>query len=342
MFWIEGVTRTSNGFALRTLHQDGTRDYETLCEISAPPVSGKITRTRIITNFQSWSACTAAPFWTFLGIDGFEPSSCHQVFMVIHKSKEYLVPASVLIAALMRPIKHLHQYLFRPHGLEQMSVPLLSVGKPSVGFSLPLHRIAGNRRLVNDGVLASYSWMHSFPSARAMWDSVYQSAQSGLLGMTLPCATVSAIVRSVAWNGMQLVTDLTITSIHAHDTPFDFATGHTPNIVFHDSHASALRSEPGAARALPSRDGVWSLSNEEWHLLEPKVVKCKRAKHDLRRIIDLILFKLGTGTTWHRLDFQELNFNIVVSTYQSMLRDGRWSALEQTLTITRALIVVRG
>lgn len=335
MFWIEGLARTPNGFVLETLNKDGVRTQEMLAGLSTKPFKGETSRTRITTDCRTWLAGSAQPFWEVLGVDRFEPRNGHQVFKLVHEDSVFLIPAGVVMAALIRPIKHIHPYLFRPHGLEQMSVPLLDGSRPSVGFYFPVHRITGNERMVTDGLLASYSWMHSFPSARAMWDSVYQSAQAGRLDVTLPNASVTATFHSVAWNGIQLVTELVITSLHAKEAPFDFAVGHTPDIVFHESPPKGRTFEHRAKEALPSRDGVWSLSDEEWHQLVPTVHKKQAVKHDLRRIIDLILVKLGTGTAWRKLDFQGMNFSIVQATYQRMQQDGRWATLEHTLRATR-------
>jgi hypothetical protein len=335
MFWIEGLARTPNGFVLKTLHKDGVRTQETLAEIGTKPFKGETSRTRITTDCRTWSADSAQPFWEFLGIDRYEPRTDHEVFKVVHENTEYFVPASVVISALIRPIKHIHTDLFRPHGLEQISVPLLDGSRPSIGFFVPVHRVVGNIRTLTDGLHAALSWMHCFPSARAMWDSVYQAAQSGRLKVSLPQATITAVLHTVPWKGARLVTDMVVTKVHAEEAPFDFAIGHTSDLIFHESAAIDWALESRSKASLPNRGNLSSLSNEEWSQLAPSMKKKDATKHDLRAIIDLILLKLGTGIAWSKLDFRELNLSIVLFTYQTMQRDGRWSILEEALRLSR-------
>ncbi|MGC3965153.1 MAG: hypothetical protein QM803_18050 [Rhodocyclaceae bacterium] len=335
MFWIEGIARTPIGFVLKTLHKDGARTQESLVGLGAKPLNGKTSRTRITSDCQSWLTGSAKPFWEYLGINKFEPQDSHHVFRVVHDGTEFLIPASVFIAAVIRPIKYIHPFLFRPQGLEQMSVPLFDGALPSVGFFVPVNRVTGNIRTVTDGLLTSYSWMHSFPSARRMWDSVYQAAQADRLDVTLPKADITAVLHCVTWNGVQLVTDMVITTLSASEAPFDFASGHTRDIFFHESGSMDWAHEHQAKEGLPPRDGAWSLSDEEWHQLGNVIQKRQAIKHDLRRVIDLILVKLGTGTAWRKLDFQDLNFSIVQATYRRMQRDGRWVALEHSLKTSR-------
>lgn len=340
MCWIEGVARTPNGFVLETLNDNGNRTIETLAEMGTKPLRAKTSRNRILTDLRTWLPGAAEPFWIYLGIDALKPRDGHQVFKLEHEGTDYLIPASVAMAAMIRPIKHLHPYLFRPHGLEQISVPLLDAHRPSVDFVFPVQRIIGSIRMLSDGLLANHSWLHCFPSARMMWDSVYQAAQAGRVGMALPKASMSAVFHSVAWNGIHLVTDIVITTLHAEEAPFDFAASHSREIVFHESASIDWAQEHQPKEALPSRDGAWELSDDEWQALAPAIYKKQAIKHDLRRIIDLILFKLGTGTAWRKLDFQGLNFSIVLATYQRMQHDGRWETIQHTLKTTRARFVM--
>lgn len=336
MYWIEGITRTPNGFVLETLHKNGVRTQESLAGLGNKLFKGKTSRTRITTTCQSWSVASALPFWEAMGIDRFAPRTTHQVFKVVHKGIEFLIPASVLIAATIRPIKHIHPYLFRPNGLEQMSVPLLGESQPTVGFFVPVHHVAGDSRMVTPGLLATYSWMHCFPSAKTMWDSVYQAAKAGRLDIILPKATIDTVLHSVAWHGVRLVTDMVITALHAEDAPFEFAAGHARDIIFHQCASMDWTYEHTDKEALPSRNCTWALSNEEWQYLCPRIQKGRSVKHDLRHIIDLILLKLGTQTAWRKLDFQGLNFSIVLATYQRMQHDGRWQCIEEVLRESRS------
>lgn len=335
MAWIEGIAQTPHGFVLETINENGFENQESLATLSSKFTNRKTSRKRLTTDCQTWSAVSAEPFWRFLGIAASKPRDKHSVFKMEHEETEYLIPASVVIAAMLRPIKHIFPYLFRPHGLEQISIPLFDASRPSVGFYIPVHRVVGNTRTLTDGLHAGLSWMHCFPSAREMWDSVYHSALTGKLNINLPKASMTTVLHSIAWKNTQLVTEMTITKIWANEAPFEFAKGHAAEFVLHESATTgwvvASRSKPNLTKLC----NMSSLSDEEWEQLAPRMIKMNSTKHDLRSIIDLILLKLKTGTPWTNLDFRGLNRPIVVYTYQGMLRDGRWEYLENTLHTTR-------
>lgn len=335
MYWIEGLTQTPFGFELQAVHQNGARTLEKLDGLSNKVTTGRTSRTKMTTDFGTWSKCSGLPFWEYLEIDGYGPNDGHHVFKVNHENTVFLIPAAVLIGAMIRPIKHIHPFLFRPHGLAQMSVPLLDDSAPKVGFFLPVHRVTGTECAVTNGLLASYSWMHCFPSAHSMWDSVFHEAKNGLLNIQLPKANISTNLHSVAWKDVQLVTNMVITNLHAEEAPFDFASGHSRDIIFHQSSALDWAHEHRPKKALPDKDGVWSISDTEWSQLAPKLQKGKPRKHNLRLIVDLILEKLGTQTPWSKLNFMDLNKSIVLITYQRMQQDGRWSIIEETLRSSR-------
>jgi len=83
-----------------------------------------------------------------------------------------------------------------------------------------------------------------------------------------------------------------------------------------------------------------AVSESEWQAIEPMFDGRSEKKHSLRDIINLILFKLGTGQAWRKLDFGELNFPIVQATYQRMTKLGQWQTLAARgtrITVTQLL-----
>lgn len=333
MFWIAGIARTETGFALETVSTDGARTHNPLANLASPPKAAGTKRTRITTDCITWARHSAAPFWDWQGFEKQKPQARHAVFEVEADGKHYLIPAAVLISALVRPIQHTHAFLFRPQGLESFSTPLLGGSRPCIGLHLPEYRVFGSR--TPEGLLACYSWMHCFPSARAMWDSVYAYANQGRLDLSLPVASLTMTLRSVPWDGKHLVVELVVMSATANEAPFAFAAGHPTDIAFHDSAAMDWKVAHKPAGTIPARGADWTLSDGEWAILTAKLETRRRARFDLRRIVDFILIKLGTGVAWRKLDYEELNLPIVQATYQRMQKDGRWATIEELLLASR-------
>lgn len=335
MFWIEGISRSPSGFALDTFLADGTRSQHPLTGLTSPQIVGRTVRKRITTDCRDWSSHSAKPFWEFSGIQGQSPRDAHTVFEVINDGKRFLIPASVLIAAMMRPIKVMQAFLFAPQGLDSFCVPVFDEVQPRVGLHLPRHKVFGNNARLSSGLLASYSWMHCFPSARAMWDSVYSGALSGLLDIALPRASITMTLHSVNWLDYQLVTDLVIMSLRANEQSFGFAGKHPHEIFFHDSASLDWKTGHHPTCTIPARGEEWLLSDREWSQISTSIHTSHRVKFDLRKIIDLILQKFGTGQSWQKLNFEGLNYPIVQATYQRMQKDGRWQTIESLLLASR-------
>lgn len=341
MFWIEGIARTDTGFVLETTSANDTRTHRPLADLASNSKASGTKRSRITTDCATWVRGTAAPFGDWLGIEKHKPHSRHAVFEVEADGKQYLIPAAVLIAALVRPIQHIHAFLFRPQGLESFSTPLLGGDRPGVGLHLPEYRLFGARQRTPEGLLACYSWMHCFPSARAMWDSVYAFANQGHLDLSLPLASMTMTLHSVPWRGEQLVVELVVMSVTANEVPFAFAAGHPTEIAFHDSAVLDWETRHKPVSVIPPRGTEWHLSDKEWNALSPHLPTRARAKFELRSILDVILTKLGTGKAWRKLDYQGLNLPIVQGTYQRLQKSGTWEFIERFLVGARTPMLTR-
>lgn len=335
MAWIEGLTRTPDGFALETISTNGDRRLQPLSALSSRIRAGETRRSRIQTDCTEWRTASAAPFWELLGLCDRSPVERHTVFEVRTANARYLIPASVLIGALVRPIQHMQNFLFRPQGLESFSTPLLGGERPRVGLHLPEYRIFGSGKRPSAGLFASYSWMHCFPSARAMWASVYAAANRGSLSLSLPAASLSITLHSLPWRDSLLVMDAVVMSVTASEAPFAFAQDHPRQIAFHDGATLDWAACRTAVCSIPPRDGDWSLSDEEWEAINAMLAPRARRKHALRDILDVIFTKLGTGIAWNRIDYGALTRPIAQVTYQEMRTDGRWDAIEALLSEMR-------
>ena len=337
MFWIDGIGRNADGFNLEIILPKAVREKLPL-QFLRHPLKLKLTkksRERITTDCVHWSRTDARPFLQCLGIEASASNDGQAVFRLVDGEKQYLIPASVFIAGVMRSIQHIQKFLFKPQGLESFCTPLLDNDNPKVATHLPTRSVFG-LRTVPTGLLATYSWMHCFPSANAMWASVYHAACIGRLDIALPDARIIMTVQSVKSDNFHLVTELCITKLEALEQPFGFAANHNRHIVMHESAGLDWQTLKHPKNVLPARETEWRLSDPEWLAISSLLFRRDSAKFDLREIIDLILIKFGTGCSWRKLEFGNLNFSIVQNTYHTLQKNGKWQKIEKTLTESRA------
>lgn len=338
MHWIEGINRTSQGLTLQHLAPTGHRTHEALAALGETLKLGRTTRTKLISDCSTWKPWSPEAFWELAGIAAHKPRDNHAVYRLEHEGRQFLVPASVLLSALIRPIKRVHRFLFKPQGLESFCVPLLDDEEVRVGFLLPTYQVVDSAHHISAGIHATYSWMYCFPSARKMWDSVYTYARGGHLNLTLPKARLTLSAHSVHVGAYELVTELVVLAITATEAPLEFAANHPRDLACHESNNMDWRKAHNPVSAIPSHDGDWSLSDEEWATISAEIYLPRREKYDTRQILDTILTKLGSGTAWRKLDYQGLNFPTVQTTYQRMVSDGRWTELTALLQATRGSV----
>jgi hypothetical protein len=334
MLWIEGIGRSTDGFALETIEPQKGRHAAPLQQLSRLLKFARTCRTRITTDCATWTREDGQAFWSQLGIESLRPKDGQGLFKIVHDGQQYLIPAGVFISAMMRPIHRIHAFLFKPQGLECFCTPLLGDAAPNVGLYLPTSKVFGTHQTPT-GLLAAYSWMHCFPSAHAMWSSVYLAACKGRLDIEPPKAIITMSLRSIRAGDTQLVTELTIMKLEAQEAPLEFAANHPRLIVMHESSGLDWQTLHQPRCTIPSRGDEWQLSEREWQAIEPMFAGREQTKFALRSIIDLILVKLGTGQAWRKLDFGALNFSIVQATYQRLQKRGLWPELEATLIALR-------
>ena len=337
MDWIEGIGRNAEGFVLETVAPRKRRATRPLKNLGEPLELGRAQRCRLTTDCASWFRETGQVFWKQLGIDQSRPKDGHTIFRFTDDGKHYLLPASIFIAAMMRPIQHIQHFLFKPQGLELFSIPLPDSAPPSVGLLLPPYKIFGYQNQPSNGLLANYSWFHCFPSAYAMWSSVYLAACQGRLDVALPKARLTITLHSVKAGDYRLVTRMLVTTLEAQEEPFPFAANHTTHIPMHESSELdwTVLHQPTSSIP-PHPDQTWRLSDLEWQAISPLFAGREQTRHALRDILDLILVKFGTGQAWRKLDFGTLNFSIVQQTYRKLSNHGTWQRIAGVLMRMRA------
>lgn len=336
MFWIERITRGAQGFQLATIAPETGRDTQDLQQLATPMALGRTSRIRLTSDLATWSRESGRLFWEQLCIEKHHPGDGHTVFRFEHDGTPYLVPACIFIAALVRPIQRIYPYLFKPQGLESFSTPLLTAESPTVDLVLSPVRLIGSHSQTPKGLLATYSWLHSFPSAYAMWSSIYLAALQDRLDVDLPRAVLTMTLRSVKNGRHRLVTEMRVIKLSAQEAPYPFAADHTTDILMHEGLELDWQRGHRPESSIPcGQKHSWELSDEEWLAIQPLLGDRIQKKFELRGIIDLILVKFGTGHPWRKLDFGALNFPVVQATYQRMTKNGQWPDIAATLTTLR-------
>lgn len=250
--------------------------------------------------------------------------------------EQYLIPASVFIQAMMRPLHKMHHFLFKPQGLEIFCTPILDDEIPKLGLNLSMRELFAGHNKLPIWFSETYSWMSCFPSANNMWASVYQSAIGGRLDIILPKSAVTMTMTSTKHRDVHLVTHILIWNLAASEEPFAFAANHSKNIDFFQHAKSSRPPKPPHETDGSACKNIWKLSNEEWRAISTLVTQRKGVKHDMREIIDLILYKHGSGCPWRQLPFGNLNFPIVQNTYHRLTKNGNWAKASERLNTIRA------
>ena len=260
------------------------------------------------------------------------------IFAVEYDGTWFLMPALVLLQALFRPLHLLADYLLRPQGLEQVCIPCADNCHDVEWSLLGLRNRQGSLSTLRQPM----AWMWSFPSARKMWESVYECGQGGALGLLLPEGEIELVVRGALRGDTLCVTDACFTRVITEEKPYPFASGHTGKITFHENVAFTGRHTaptPTLDETIRTVHGSWSVTDAEWTRIEPILVgnpiKKKPRLHDLRDLLDGVLVKLGSGIPWQKVEYKVGTWNNAAGAYQQWVKDGRWQRVRATLVESR-------
>lgn len=338
MEWICGIQKKSDRFVARvgSNYSEVTRSLRDLGKV--PITLNKRHKSKLDTNFDDWRIASSVDYIATAGLN-VAITDEHRVFTFHHEGTTYLVPTIVFFKAMFRPLSILAEYLFRPSGLNQVCVPKDFNGQ--IEFVIPgiNHRIRSCLTLQQP-----LSWMWCYPSAKRMWDSVYEYANQGMLACELPKGSSRVVVTGARLKGRFLVNEMTILQVHTTEAPFAFAPAHSSTIVFHDGvHFRSRKPSDfiGACDPAQLRNNEgWRTSDSEWDAIyqlfasQEKRGHSKR-KHELRTLIDDILEKLGTGVPWQKFQFHAGTWSNACKLYGECRKDGRWSEIQSILNRSR-------
>lgn len=250
----------------------------------------------------------------------------HLVFQFSTKRQRILIPACLLMSKLFSPLHDAMDYLLAPQGIETFCVPNLECNEPGVWFKRERLNARKQERCENSRLL---SWIWCFPSARATWDSVFEFANMGTLGLTLPMAKIVFSGSGVVVGEYLLATNITIQKLTALEEPFPFANNHPKNLTIKEEtgHPSP-HSVKSSTRFLKR-----PLSDLEWTHLEPlfMLLEKRDRRVPLRKIVDAIHHKFSTNTPWRSIDLPSSTWMNAQYHFRRWVNNGAWGAALEKL-----------
>jgi len=343
---VEGIRRTRAGEWVLSVLKDGERTelsalrLHTLASLNLPAArsvaaSRGLTAIRlsgIETNLADWKSASLAEWATPL-VPGAKPSQDHQAFEFTVDRRRIVVPALLLIDELLGPTGQTAPYLLMPHGLEALCVPAIGDACASICFATDVDNYLQNSR----GRTCKFlSWVWSFPSARDAWNSVYEYANNdACLGLRLPKAQLSVVIQGVEADNVFLATHLVVQRLKALEEPFEFAATH-PGWFDGDKRGRLPREVPQLGHDLGARP---PLTDAEWaaiqlHLRTKRRPNAPQRRTGLRDIVDAILKKLSTGSSWRQLTVPGSSWMNAQQHYRLWLRSGAWGEAMERLRLT--------
>lgn len=301
---IEGVGRKMVPIFLGMTGKTGGDEIWSVAEKGVPTTS-KITSKRFEgVNFSSWKAADTNEYLrAFSFSEQPEENLRHRVFEFSWKRTRFLVPALLLMRALILPKKHLLPAMFGIQGLEQSFFLDFSQNPPRPTVHANWSGREGRHRGLGNGSNASMQWLALFPSAYDMANSIHRHALNGWINLDLPHATINGRVHGKKVNGTYFVTDLSVSSLEAHEESFDFS-GDVDKSFFlvpcNPKFMNEFALQPGT-------NGSMKLSSTEWEAVKPTLLQGLRhnsIKLDQKLLFEDVLLKIATDTPWRKLHCQ--------------------------------------
>jgi len=343
MEWICGVTYTHSGFCLRTIDGNQAEHVRPVKELQSVLASeGKHTKIRGNTSFADWRELSTEETDDLATELGF-PTGCNgQSFYKFEvEDYRYIIPAGVLMCAMFRPFHGIARYLFAPQGLDNLCMPYGNCEKPELMFFVYLRRTTGIQEEKAEGILNTLSWMHCYPSARKMWNSVPEHARLGLLDVTLPTGTTQFVGNGqLLQDRTVLISEFRIQLLKTQEMPFKSFSMHTQTIEFerilHKLENPKQYPRQPKDNSISLRDGDWLLTDEEWSVLENIVVRPGRGAKNARRLLNLVLQKLSQSLSWSEVSQEKWDKSIASQFLSRIKADGRWEQIISKLAEMRA------
>lgn len=254
-----------------------------------------------------------------------EHQNLHTLWQIFVDGCRLIVPALAMMRGFFEPTRYMLQELFKPQAVDRVSWSSCDAS-PTVRIHAPWYRLAKSQRLRDPAPLLE--WIHQCPSARAMADSVHQSALSGRVHLELPLCDMDLRFRGKSFPTGVLVTSVEVMGIRSYEV--DQRGESAPRLCSLGKSrirptAHAPHKELHEYFVVKHRDGTVFISDEEW----PEVLNIlqnfrdvRGGKFDKRLLLDGILSKLHTKNPWRKSSYLVGSWNNAAQTFRDMERKG--------------------
>ncbi|USX27241.1 hypothetical protein NHH73_02770 [Oxalobacteraceae bacterium OTU3CINTB1] len=264
----------------------------------------------------------------------------HLVFETTVNSVRYVIPALVLMRTLFTPCRYLLDTMFRPHALDQTCFIEFGAPEPALTMLATWATEANSRRFAPWE--PRLKWMQSHQSAYHMAGSVHEFAARGVIGLSMPRATISATVDGVRNGDDFFVTKCMLITIVPQESPIANMAP-MPLIVAHHKPRFLAKEHPGrqlvSSAPVPTHpDGSLDLTDDEWIILRPIVVRnsASRYQHCPRMLLDGVLAKMASARAWKKMKYKVGNWMNASHTHQALRKSGAMDEVMKFLNASRS------
>lgn len=241
MVWIDGIDVVEGMLTPVLLSADGQRTKLQLSQLRKTLISasGNVPLSAVGLDLRTLQRGSALDYCNPLGIKD-AAFDRHEVFQLELEGRRVLVPAAVLLYALVPRMEAVGDRLLNPASLDRTVTTLVS------DDALTTHFLRGSTlrdRVPSKCVWMRYQWLTCFQSGRRLWDSVFVKASQGVLGLELPAVKVDANIYGYSRGRTFFSTRLALRALIPAEQPLPFAAPFAPaRYDFDDKHVSSSRN----------------------------------------------------------------------------------------------------
>jgi hypothetical protein len=297
MNWASGICVENGMLVVAMADRIGNHRIGALPELATagiPSCLEVLTRPPIRTNFKDWQIIPATKYLaahTFRRPN--EINSKHQVFQFQVRDTKFQVPALVLMRAIFYPSILLLSIAFGPQCLDNL-------GYLDGDVLILANRIFPQKgyRWLNEPLRSRLRWLYAFPSAHRMAHSIHEYALNGVVGLSLPDATITWILAGKKIRDTYYVTAMTPSKILTFESTFDYVPFIPPTVLGYETNRNRHANE-----IIPHDGQFLSTSDEEWDAIAPILLEHSpyRTRLSQRNLFDCILEKLHSGVPWRQI-----------------------------------------
>ncbi|QDL56451.1 transposase [Rhodoferax aquaticus] len=333
MDWVTSARQMGGQLHFSVVSQDGSAEHVQAGSLASAglPTAGPLERVVYTGDLSTWVRSSSEQY---LKAFGFSPTdqltAGHPVYChALDDGTTVHVPALALIRALFKPHRLVLPVVFSPGNIDVLGFVNYASTPPVIVLSREREKYLDRREV--ESRYEPLRWLHSSRSARDCCQSVFMNALSGRLDLALPLGQFRLVMHGRRVGHDLFVTKVTMiaASVEAEDS----VTGAGLAYVFHRKfNARHKVTTLSPFPSIPSRAvGTVTLSCTEWVDIEPLLNGNSRKEraHSRRALLDVILHKLSSGSSWKAMSqasgFSQTNLS---TTFRRWQRDGR---LDQVL-----------